>query len=272
MGDKERTSRHLSVGCFRPLPNACQFFRARLRASTSMGGMGSRVRSGSTSRPLGMVAWIVALLGVRNVGEVVLPAVAYVPTNVAVGAVLLAVARRRGSSWEDLGLDGRHIRRGLTVGAVAGAAAMVAMLLAAALPMTRGFFDDARVPADAPGWERLYQTVIRIPIGTVLFEELAFRGVLLAVLCRQLRLRAAVGVNSALFGLWHIVPTLSTATANGIEGLARVGMVAGSVLGTAVAGVVFCALRVRGRHVVAPALLHLAFNDVGYLIAWWVRS
>ena len=237
-----------------------------------MVGMGSCVRSGSASRPWGTVAWVVALLGVRNVGEVVLPAVAYVPTNLAVGAVLLVVARRRGCSWEDLGLGGQHIRRGLTVGAVVGSAAIVAMLLVAALPMTRGFFNDARVPADAPGWERLYQTVIRIPVGTVVFEELAFRGVLLALLCRRLRLTAAVGVNSALFGLWHIVPTLSTATANGIEGLTRVGLVAGSVLATAVGGAVFCALRVRGRHVLAPAILHVAFNDVGYLVAWWVRS
>ncbi len=237
-----------------------------------MVGMGSCVRSALASRPRRTVAWVVAVLGVRNVGEVALPAVAYVPTNVTVGAVLLLVARRSGASWEDLGLSRRRIRRGVTVGAVAGSAAIVAMLLAAALPMTRGFFNDARVSADAPGWERLYQTVIRIPVGTVAFEELAFRGVLLAVLCRRLRLPAAVGVNSALFGLWHIVPTLSTATANDIEGLARVGLVTGSVLATAVGGVVFCTLRVRGRHVLAPAMLHVAFNDTGYLLSWWLRS
>lgn len=213
-----------------------------------------------------------ALLAVRNVGGAALPAVAYVPTNVAVGALLLAMARRSGCSWEDLGLGGRHVRRGFGVGAVAASAAIAVMLLAAAMPMTRGLFDDARVPADAPGWERLYQTVIRIPVGTVVFEELAFRGVLLAVLWRRLPLRAAVAVNSALFGLWHIAPTLSTATANGVEGLARVGLVAGSVLVTAVGGVLFCALRVRGGHVLAPAMLHLAFNDVGYLLAWWLRS
>ena len=218
------------------------------------------------------MAWVAALLALRNVGEVVLPAASYVPTNLALGAVLLVVARRSGCSWEDHGLGGRHIGRGLTVGAVVGSAAIVVMLLAAALPVTRGFFDDARVPADAPGGERLYQTLIRIPIGTVAFEEVAFRGVLLAVLCRWLRLTAAVGVSSAVFGLWHIVPTLSMAAANGIEGLTRVGLVAGSVLATAVGGVVFCALRVRGRHVVAPAILHVAFNDVGYLVAWWVRS
>jgi uncharacterized protein len=237
-----------------------------------MVGMASQFRSGLTSRPLATVACVVALLGTRNVGEVVLPAVAYVPTNIAVGAVLLVIARRSGVSWEDLGLGGRYIRRGLTVGAVAASAAIVAMILAAALPMTRGFFNDARVPGDASGSERLYQTVIRIPIGTVAFEELAFRGVLLALLFRHLRLTTAVGVNSVLFGLWHIVPTLSTARANDIEGLARVGLVAGSVLATAVGGLVFCALRLRGRHVLAPMMLHVAFNDVGYLAAWWVRS
>jgi membrane protease YdiL (CAAX protease family) len=231
---------------------------------------GHLIRSGY--RSLGTVGGIVALLGARSIGEVALPAVAYVPTNVGVGAVLLVVARRSGSSWEDLGLRGRHLSRGLKVGAAAGSAAIGALLVAASLPVTRGFFDDARVPADADGWERLYQTVVRIPVGTVVFEELAFRSVLLAVLCRRLPLTTAVTLNSALFGLWHIVPTLSTATANGIEGLPRLGLVAGSVVATAVAGAVFCGLRMRAGHVLAPAMLHLAFNDLGYLLAWRARS
>ena len=232
---------------------------------TNMGGVRSFGRSG-------LAGGVVALLAVRNAGEVVLPGVAYVPTNVVVGAVLLAAARRAGCSWEELGLARRHVRQGLKVGAVAGSGAVVAMVLGAALPMTRGLFDDARVPADAAGWERLYQMVIRIPLGTVLFEELAFRSVLLAILRRRLSPGPAVAVSSALFGLWHIVPTLGTARANGIEGLSRVGLVTGSVVATAVAGVVFCGLRIRGRHVLAPALLHLAFNDTGYLLAWSVRS
>lgn len=227
------------------------------------------VRSLSGSRSPG--AGVVALLGARNVAEVVLPAVAYVPTNVAVGAVLLRFARRRGFSWEDLGLARRHVRRGLAVGSAAASVAAVAMLSAATLPMTRGFFDDARVPANAAGWERLYQALIRIPVGTVVFEEIAFRAVLLALLCQRFSLEPAVALNSALFGLWHIVPTLSTATANGIEGPARLGLVAGSVVATAAGGVVFCALRVQGRHVLAPAMMHIAFNDVGYLLAWRMR-
>ena len=87
------------------------------------------------SRPSGTVAWVVALLGVRNVGEVVLPGVAYVPTNVAVGAVLLVLARRSGLSWEDLGLGGRHIRRGHKVGAVVGSESIEGMILDSALLM-----------------------------------------------------------------------------------------------------------------------------------------
>jgi membrane protease YdiL (CAAX protease family) len=126
---------------------------------------------------------------------------------------------------------------------------------------------SSRRAADPPN-----SGLIRIPVGTVVFEELAFRAVLLALLCQRFSLKAAVALDGALFGLWHIVPTLGTATANGMEGLARLGLVAGSVVATATGGVLFCALRVRGRHVLAPAMLHVAFNDVGYVLAWWVRS
>ena len=220
----------------------------------------------------GAAGWVVTLLAARNLGEVALPGPAYVPANVVTGAVLVALARRGGCSWDDLGLDRRRVRRGLAVGAAAAGAAVVGMVAAAALPLTRGLFDDERVPAQASGWERLYQLGLRIPVGTAAFEELAFRGVLLTLLRQRLSPRAAVAVDSALFGLWHIVPTLATARTNGIVGTGRVGLVIGSVLLTAAGGVVFCALRLRGRHLLAPALLHVAFNDTGYALAWWLRS
>lgn len=227
---------------------------------------------GLRSRPGVTLGCVLGVLGVRNLSELVLPNAAYVPTNVGVGALLVALARGSGLSWADLGLERRHIRRGLAIGGAVASVAVAAMVIGAALPMTRDLFDDERVPGNAGGRERLYQTTIRIPVGTVAFEELAFRGVLLALLCRRLSLRTAVAVDSAAFGLWHIVPTLATARANGIVGLGRVGLVIGSVLATSLGGVVFCALRVRGRHLLAPALLHLGFNDAGYLLAWWHRA
>ncbi|HEX2041214.1 MAG TPA: CPBP family intramembrane glutamic endopeptidase [Acidimicrobiales bacterium] len=212
-----------------------------------------------------------ALLAVRNLTEAALPDPAYVPTNIAFGGALVALGRRSAASWADLGLDRRQVRRGIAVGGVAASLAVAGMLAAAALPPTQGVFDDERVPAHASGWERLYQTALRIPVGTAAFEELAFRGVLLAMLRQRLSLRAAVAVDSALFGLWHIVPTLAAARANGVVGMGRVGLVIGSVLATAVGGALFCVLRLRGRHLLAPAILHVAFNDTGYLLAWWVR-
>ncbi|MDP8991617.1 MAG: CPBP family glutamic-type intramembrane protease [Actinomycetota bacterium] len=208
----------------------------------------------------------------RNAGEPALPGAAYIPANVVVGTALVALARRGGLSWEALGMGRRHVGRGIRTGAVAAAVAAAAMLAGAAWPLTRGLFDDERVAVDAGTGELAYQTLVRIPVGTVAFEELAFRGVLLGLLLRRLSPAAAVAVDSALFGLWHIVPTLATARANQITGAGRVGLVAGAVVVTAVGGAVFCALRLRGRHLLAPALLHLAFNDVGYFLSWWVRA
>ncbi|HEV2069785.1 MAG TPA: hypothetical protein VGR26_08330, partial [Acidimicrobiales bacterium] len=91
------------------------------------------------------VTSVLALLGARNLGELVLPGAAYVPTNVVVGAALLAVARGSGSSWEELGLSRRHLRLGLTAGGATGAGAVTAMLVTATLPPTRRVFDDERV-------------------------------------------------------------------------------------------------------------------------------
>ncbi len=238
--------------------------------SRKMWGMGSSAPAEARSDRA--ATSVLFLLGARNLGELVLPAAAYVPTNVALGAALLAVARGGGASWDDLGLARRHLRPGLSVGGAAGAGAVTALLVAAAVPRTRRVFDDERVPRDAGGRERLYQTAIRIPLGTVVFEELAFRGVLLDILRQRLRPSLAVAVDSALFGLWHIVPTLATARANGIVGLGRLGLVAGSVLATTAGGVVLCALRMRTGHVLAPALLHLGVNDAGYVLAWRARG
>ena len=69
-----------------------------------------------------------------------------------------------------------------------------------------------------------------------------------------------------------IVPTMTRRRPTTSKGSSGRAWWAGSVLATAVGGVVFCALRLRGRHVLAPAMLHVAFNDVAYLTAWWVRS
>ena len=137
-----------------------------------------------------------------------------------------------------------------------------------AVPAGRPLLQDARV-AGADGGAIAYQVLIRIPLGTVLWEETAFRGVLLAALLRVLPVRRAIGASAAVFGLWHIRPTVSAVAANDLaNGLpARAAAVLFGCVSTAAAGVLFTWLRVRSGGLLAPVLLHAATNCLGTLAA-----
>jgi uncharacterized protein len=211
---------------------------------------------------------VVVLLLWNNVVVAVVPAGAYVPLNGAAAAVLLAAARWSGLSWEQLGLSRRQVRAGLAWGC--GAFALVAALYATGLvvPGLHPLLADDRV-AGQDGGDVAADVLVRIPFGTVLWEEVAFRGVLLAALARVLPLRSAVVVAAVVFGLWHVRPDLSGIAANDLaDGPWLVGLVV--LLGcvaTAAAGLLFTWLRLRSGSLVAPALLHLATNGMGTVAA-----
>ena len=192
----------------------------------------------------------------------------YVVANVAATAVLLAAARASGLSWAELGLDRRRLAAGAWWGG--GAAALVAAGYgtALALPGVRPLLADGRV-SDLGGGELAGQALLRIPLGTVLWEEVAFRAVLLAALARLLPRAGATGVSAAVFGLWHVRPTLGALAANDLAdgALARTAAVLLACLATAAAGVLFAELRWRSGSLLAPALLHLATNTLGLLAA-----
>jgi uncharacterized protein len=222
--------------------------------------------------PTGAVAATIAVLAIRNAGEARVPPTAYVPVNVAVGAVLVALARASGSTRGSLGFGRRHLGRSLRTGGAAAITAAAVLAAAGVQPATRPLFHDERVRVAAGPGELARQVLWRIPVGTVAFEELAFRAVLLDLLRRRHGTVPAVALDSALFGLWHIAPTLATASANGIGGWRRSAAAAGSVLVTAVGGAAFCALRLGTGHTAAPALAHLALNDTAYALSWHLRS
>ena len=192
----------------------------------------------------------------------------YVVANVAAAGVLLAAARASGLSWAELGLGRRRLAAGVRAGGACAAAVAAGYATALTVPVLRPLLGDARV-AGLGSAELAGQVLVRIPLGTVLWEEVAFRGVLLAALCRLLPRRGAIGVSAALFGLWHVRPTLGALEANDLAGgpLARTGAVLLACLGTAAAGVLFAELRLRSGSLVAPALLHLATNSLGLLAA-----
>src|SRR6478672_4283768 len=62
--------------------------------------------------------------------------------------------------------------------------------------------------------QALVQALVVIPLGTVIPEEFAFRGVLWGLLHRRSGRWTATLVSSALFGLWHVAPALGGGSAN----------------------------------------------------------
>ncbi len=219
--------------------------------------------------PGAAVAVTVAVLALLNVADIRV-AHASLVLGPACVAGLTAVARLAGLSWNDLGLGPGTWRPGIKWAAAAIAAVGLVLAVGAALPVTREVFRDARYRL---GWgSALLTALVLIPVGTVLVEEVAFRGVLWGLLRRIRGTGTATVVSSALFGLWHVLPSLGLATDNEAIGgtvgrgrSAQAATVLATVLFTALAGVVFCELRRRSGSVLASAGLHWATNALSVL-------
>jgi membrane protease YdiL (CAAX protease family) len=120
---------------------------------------------------------------------------------------------------------------------------------------------------------------VAIPVRTILVEEVAFRSVLWGMLARHASRWWVLGLSSALFGLWHVLPSLHLLSANrGVRDLlpsagvaATVVVVVGTVALTALGGVVAGELRRRSGSLLASAGMHWATNSLGVLfglVAW----
>ena len=192
----------------------------------------------------------------------------YVAGNVVAAGVLLLAARAVGLSWDELGLSRRRLRAGARWGGVCVLLVTAVYVAALSVPAARPLLADARLTG-ADAREIAYAALVRIPLGTVLWEEVAFRGVLLATLARLLPLRAAVAASAAVFGVWHVRPTLSALAVNDLASgpVLTVLAVLLGCLATVAAGFVFAWLRLASGSLLAPALLHLATNSMGTLAA-----
>mgnify|MGYP001811858950 CR=1 FL=1 len=196
---------------------------------------------------------------------------AYVPANLAATAGLLALARRSGSTWSELGFDPAGLRPGLRLGAQAGAGAAVAVAAAIASRAARKFLLDDRANGHTSR-SAAYRTAIRFPIGTALFEEVAFRGVLEGLWRRSSGPMTGRVVSAVSFGLWHLLPTYrffpEMAVGNdGARRSERLLAALGGAVVTGVAGVGFSWLRGRPDSIAAPWLAHASYNSLAYLAA-----
>ena len=195
----------------------------------------------------------------------------YVPLSLTAAVLLGFLAFKVGLGPADLGLEPATLRKGLSWGLKVAAIVAVALAIAVAVPPLHPLLDDARVEGIGPGL-LAYRALIRIPLGTALFEEFAFRGVLFGAWARITSpLRAAAG-SSLVFGLWHVRPTIDVLDANrlAVSSAARVAALAAAVLLTATAGYLFCLMRIHSRSLLAPFIAHTAINSLAILAAFIV--
>jgi membrane protease YdiL (CAAX protease family) len=200
------------------------------------------------------------------------PAHAGLVLGPAVALLLVVLARRHGLSWDDLGMSRRFWAKGAVYAAVTVALVGGVYAVAALLPATRAAFLDVRY--QLPARSALLTALVVIPLGTILLEEIAFRGVLFGLLRTHSGTAWASAVSSALFGLWHVLPSLGINSVNTAVGAVfghgnggRLLAVASAVTFTALAGVLMCELRRRSGSLLAAAGLHWATNGLGVLLA-----
>ena len=187
-------------------------------------------------------------------------------TGIALAVAALVVARLVRLSAADLGLARERWRAGLQWGGAAAVLVLTAYAVASVV------VDDVGDPRYDTWPKAVVAALILIPLGTVIPEELVFRGVLWGLLRRARGTRIATVVSSMLFGLWHVVAALGGGPANdalaGAVGSGLMGTILGvllTVVFTAVAGVVLCYVRQRSDSLLAPILLHWAANGAGVL-------
>jgi membrane protease YdiL (CAAX protease family) len=191
-------------------------------------------------------------------------ATAYVPLNLAATGVVLGTARRHGLSSSDLGLRRDRVAAGARRGAAVALVVAGVLAVAVTVPSLHPLLDDARVRR--LGWPAVaYHALIRVPFGTVLLEEVAFRGVLFGALARGSSGLRAAAASSVVFGLWHIRPTLGLLDANDIanDPVAVAGAVVAGTAATTAGGMLFCLLRMTSDSTVAPIVAHTAMNSLG---------
>jgi len=227
------------------------------------------------SRRVAVAGAVAVLAAATALANRVLPGWAYPVCGAVTAGVLIGLARLAGAGYADLGLSRRDWRRAARTGGLGCLVVAAGFAVALAVPGLRALFDDGRVGRPAPA-DLAWLALVRIPLGTVLVEEVAFRGALPALLGggQQWRWRPVLGA-SALFGLWHLLPSLALRRNAAVDAAAGplplpvVSLLA--MVGAAAAGVALCRLRHTGRGVLAPALVHLALNSGGLVLSWLVQ-
>ncbi len=181
-------------------------------------------------------------------------------SNLALLAGLLAWALGSARfSLAELGLHPGSAPRSALFGVVLSVVAAIPPVLFIVLaPLFNGDPVDAPEITERSGAGMAYFLLFRQPVGTALFEEVAFRGVLFGAWQRAGGDRLAMLVTAGAFSLWHLVISSRTVAVSGVvdHGPAIVAGVAVSLAGLFAGGLIFGYLRWHTRSIAAAAVAH----------------
>jgi membrane protease YdiL (CAAX protease family) len=216
------------------------------------------------------VAAALAVLAYSAVLNRSLPPMVHLPANLLAAGTAVLGLRMQGTSWEELGMatGAAQLGKGARTGIAVAAPILACTGILAVAPATRWRFDDARVlGAQHP----IFEVALRIPVGTALCEELIFRGALMTLFARHRSSARAAVLTSALFGVWHVLPTLDahnmTARRASEHAAPVLPVVVRNVATTSAAGMLLAWMRRRSGSVLAPVIAHTAMNASAFLAA-----
>jgi CAAX protease family protein len=199
-------------------------------------------------------------------GTSVLPggSVEFVIAGAALIAISIAFARALGLDAAAVGLGRVGFARGAAVGAGLGSAGatMAVGALRLIAPAIVGQQVEYAPLAQVTEIELARHVALLLPLGTVIPEEVAFRGVLLGGLLRRMRQRDALIISGAAFALWHLgvaIMTVDDTTLGSPSPWFAVAIVIALAV-VLLGGSALAWIRLRTRSLATTIALHWVFN------------
>ena len=214
-----------------------------------------------------------------NVSSLLLGPSAWLPGGswsfVIAGLLLIAVslgdARAARLDWAAIGLGGDPLRGALLgLAAGIGAAGVGVATLRIVGPAIVGRAVEYAPLSTVTGPELARHGAFFLPLGDVLPEEVAFRGVLLGALTAGLAPRSAVLASGLVFALWHVAVVFGTIgdTTIGRPSPWFLPAALGALVVVFAGGAALAWLRLRTRTLATTIAAHWAFN-VTVLVGLW---
>lgn len=188
--------------------------------------------------------------------------------------VLLAWARVQGLGPGELGLLPRRALQRFGIGALAAVIVVAPALLVLRFPPLIGSPITYAPASTVAQSDLLLRVALFMPLDTIIPEEFAFRGVLLAALRRRYGAAPAIVASAVTFTLWHVVIVLATVGQTSLASSPLWSTVAtlGAFLVLFAGGVALALLRILTGHLATPIGAHWGFNAGILLGLRWVQA